>query len=100
MKDRGFSDRLYFLNLCLTWLFVIVCIVLTVLSPILQIDDLSIISYGLPAVFAELGIHTGFIVWKAKHENISKFGYPEGYFKDGWQTFPGLDDEDQEINEL
>lgn len=91
MKDRGFSDRLYFLNLCLTWLFVIICIVLTVLSPILQIDDLSIISYGLPAVFAELGIHTGFIVWKAKHENISKFG---------WQVFPELDTDDQEINEL
>ena len=72
MKDRGFSDRLYFLNLCLTWLFVVICIVLTVLSPILQIDDLSIISYGLPAVFAELGIHTGFIVWKAKHENFNK----------------------------
>lgn len=91
-KQRGFSDRLYFLNLQLTWIFVIICIVLTVLSPILQIQDLSIISYGLPAVFAELGIHTGFIVWKAKHENISKFGY-----------IPEIDDceeVEQEVNEL
>ena len=93
MKDRGFSDRLYFLNLCLTWLFVIICIVLTVLSPLLQIDDLSIISYGLPAVFAELGIHTGFIVWKAKHENISKYGWKD----DLWLY---EDDDNQEVNEL
>lgn len=91
-KQRGFSDRLYFLNLQLTWIFVVICIVLTVLSPFLQIQDLSIISYGLPAVFAELGIHTGFIVWKAKHENISKFGY-----------IPEIDDceeVEQEVNEL
>ena len=75
IKKRGFTDKLYFLNLTLSWLFIIICIVLTALSGKLGITDLSVVSVGIPAVFAELGVHTGFIVWKAKTENINKFGY-------------------------
>lgn len=75
IKKRGFTDKLYFLNLTLSWLFIIICIVLTALSGRLGITDLSLVSVGIPAVFTELGVHTGFIVWKAKTENISKFGY-------------------------
>ena len=74
MKKRGFTDKLYFLNLTLSWLFIIVCIVITALSGRLGIVDLSLVSVGIPAVFAELGVHTGFIVWKAKTENMNKFG--------------------------
>jgi hypothetical protein len=73
-KSRGYTDKLYFLNLTLSWLFIVVCIVITIFSGKLGITDLSLVSVGLPAVFAELGIHTGFIVWKAKTENISKYG--------------------------
>ena len=75
MRKRGFTDKLYFLNLTLSWLFIIVCIVITALSGTLGITDLSLVSVGIPAVFTELGVHTGFVVWKAKTENISKFGY-------------------------
>ncbi len=92
MKNRGFSDRLYFLNLTLSWAFIVICIILTLLEDVLQLTDLSIISYGVPAVFAELGIHTGFIVWKAKNENISKFGWHGDS-----QVF---DEECQEVNDL
>ena len=74
-KERGFTDKLYFLNLTLSWLFITICIVITLFSGKLGIIDLSVISVGVPAVFAELGIHTGFVIWKAKTENISKFGY-------------------------
>lgn len=81
-KSRGYTDKLYFLNLTLSWLFILVCIVITIFSGKLGITDLSLVSVGLPAVFAELGIHTGFIVWKAKTENISKYGYPEGIDKE------------------
>lgn len=76
IKERGFTDKLYFLNLTLSWLFIIVCTVITALSGKLGIQDLSLCSYGIPAVFAELGVHTGFIVWKAKTENMAKFGNP------------------------
>ena len=52
---------------------------MTALSGRLGITDLSLVSVGIPAVFAELGVHTGFIVWKAKTENISKYGVdPDG----------------------
>ena len=77
LKFRGFTDRLYFLNLTLSWLFIIVCIVMTALEGRLGITDLSIASVGIPAVFAELGVHTGFIVWKAKTENMAKFNPPD-----------------------
>ena len=73
-KNRGFTDKLYFLNLTLSWLFIVICTILTALSGRLGILDLSVVSFGIPAVFAELGVHTGFIVWKAKTENMSKYG--------------------------
>ena len=72
LKDRGFSDKLYFLNFAITWIFVLICIVITLLSGYLNSTDLSLVSYGIPTVFAELGVHTGYIVWKAKSENINK----------------------------
>ena len=74
IKRRGFTDRLYFMNLKLTWFFVAVCFLLTIFSGLLGIPDMSIVSVGVPAAFAELGIHTGFVVWKAKSENFSKYG--------------------------
>lgn len=72
IKTRGFSDRLYFLNFRLAWLFVIFCFLLNIVSGYLCVTDLSIITYGIPCAFGELGIHTAFIIWKAKVENCRK----------------------------
>ena len=72
-KKRSFTDRLYVVNLVFAWLFILVCIILTILSGYLNITDLSIVSIGIPTVFAELSVHTGFIIWKAKVENCRKF---------------------------
>lgn len=71
---RGFTDKLYYYNFRAVWIFVISCYLLTIFSgeKCLDITDLSIVSVGIPAAFAELGIHTGFIVWKAKAENCRK----------------------------
>lgn len=71
-SERGFTDQLYWLNFRCTWIFVGVCVVVTLLSGVLNITDLSLASYGIPAAFAELGVHTGYIVWKAKSENLNK----------------------------
>ena len=106
MKKRGFTDKLYFLNLTLSWLFIIICIVITLVSGKLGIQDLSIISYGIPAVFAELGIHTGFIIWKAKTENINKYGNQSELLTDeeqltraiGFHAYPDEEIDDGEIN--
>ena len=74
IRNRGFTDRLYFLNLILAWLFIVVCIIVTLLSGSLGITDLSLVSVGIPAVFAEVAVHSGFIIWKAKVENCRKYG--------------------------
>ena len=73
MKRRGFTDRLYFLNLKFTWGFTVACFVLTIFSGLLGITDMSVVSVGLPVVWAELGVHTGFVIWKAKAENKLKY---------------------------
>ena len=100
VKNRGFTDKLYFLNLTLSWLFILVCIVITIFSGSLGITDLSIASVGIPAVFTELGIHTGFIVWKAKTENISKFGInPDTYTTGEVPNAIGFQVEEEETND-
>ena len=72
LKSRSYSDKLYFLNFTFVWVFVIACYLLTALSGVLGITDMSIVGVGIPAAFAELGLHTGFILWKAKVENCRK----------------------------
>ena len=72
-RNRGFMDKLYLLNFITVWVFVCLCYVLTVFSGYLGVTDLSIASVGIPSAFAELGLHTGFMVWKAKTENCRKY---------------------------
>jgi hypothetical protein len=72
IKGRGFTDKLYFLNWKMAWIFTFLCFILNIFSGLLNITDLSIISVGIPAVFAELSLHTALIVWKAKVENCRK----------------------------
>lgn len=72
VDKRGYTDKLYFLNLKLTWIFVWACFILNTICGFLGVPTLDIITYGVPAAFAELGIHTGFIIWKAKVENCRK----------------------------
>lgn len=72
LLKRGFSDKLYFYNFRAVWMFTTACFILTAVSGCLGVTDLSIVSVGVPAAFAELGLHTGFIVWKAKVENCRK----------------------------
>ncbi len=70
---RSFTDKLYLFNLIFSWLFIAICIALTVFSGYLNITDLSIVNVGIPTIFAELSVHTGFVIWKAKVENCRKF---------------------------
>ena len=60
------------LNFIVVWVFVALCLLLTVFSAFYAISDLSVVGVGTPSAFAELGIHTGFIVYKAKVENCRK----------------------------
>lgn len=69
---RGFTDKLYYYNFRAVWVFVAACFILTAVSGYLGVTDLSIVAVGIPAAFTELGVHTGFVVWKAKMENCRK----------------------------
>lgn len=71
-KRQGFTGKLYGINLLLTWSVVLVCVILTALSGVLNITDLSVLSVIVQCAFAELGVFTGFFVWKAKSENCRK----------------------------
>lgn len=72
-RRKSFSDKLYWLNFKMAWIFVFVCLILTVFSGILGMTDLSIVTVGVPAAFTELGLHTAFIIWKHKAENCRKY---------------------------
>lgn len=69
---RGYTDKLYYYNFRAVWTFTFACFFLNAVSGYLNISDLPVITYGLPVVFGELGLHTGFIIWKAKTENCRK----------------------------
>lgn len=71
-KRQGFTGKLYFINLILTWSVVTVCVILTALSGILGITDLSVLTTIVQYSFGELSVFTGFFVWKAKTENCRK----------------------------
>lgn len=70
--SKSYTDSLYFLNLLLAWLFTIWASVLTVFGDNWGVADYSVIVYGLPLVWAELSVHTGFIINKATRENLNK----------------------------
>ena len=72
MMRRGYTDKLYFFNLKFAWYYTVACFFLTVFSGYLGITDMSIVSVGMPVVWGELSVHTGFIIWKAKVENQLK----------------------------
>lgn len=77
IKTRGYTDKLYFANLCFAWIYTIISIVLCYI--LVSIEKINAEAYcsmcgiigGL--VWAELGVHTGFVIHKAKVENLSKF---------------------------
>lgn len=72
-KKRGFTDKMYIFNIILVSTVLVLSFVLMFLSAFVAQIDLSPISSIVMAAFAELGLHTGFIIWKAKTENIHKY---------------------------
>ena len=73
IRNRGFTDKLYFINLLFAWIYTALCMVFTLAGSSLQIEDYSFVSIVCPLVWAELTVHTGLIIHKAKCENLSKF---------------------------
>ena len=77
IQQRGYTDRLYFCNLVMTWIYTLLCLVFSLLGSRIGIEDYSFVSIVCPLVWAELGVHTAFIIHKAKVENLKKNIPPE-----------------------
>ena len=72
MTKRGFTDKLYIVNLAIVLVVTIASFVVVILSGRLGIMDMSPIVSVLSGAYGELAVYTGFIVWKAKNENMNK----------------------------
>lgn len=72
MRKRGFTDRLYFYNFCAVHIIVAAILSITAMGGLLGLSDLSPMANIPQWAYSELGIHTAFIVWKAKAENCRK----------------------------
>lgn len=75
LKNRGYTDKLYFYNFCAVQLIVAAILIITALSGVLELTDLSPLSNIPQWAYGELGIHTALIVWKAKAENQRKYRF-------------------------
>ena len=71
-RKRGFTDKMYLYNVIFVTAVVIVSFIAVFLSGKLMMDT-SAISVIIPSAYAELAVHTGFVIWKAKAENARKY---------------------------
>ena len=57
--------------------FAIFCVLVTFMliafSGFLGISDLSVLGVVITSCFAEVSVHSGFYIWKAKYENGRKY---------------------------
>lgn len=72
MNKRGFTDRCYATNSKCVASVVVASFLLVAFSGLLGITDMSPVTAIITGAFAEQATFTGFIVWKAKNENMNK----------------------------
>lgn len=75
LKNRGYTDKLYFYNFCTVHAIIAAILIITALSGVLGVTDLSPLADIPQWAYGELGIHTALIVWKAKEENQRKYRF-------------------------
>ena len=73
LKKRGFMDKMFFLSFIFTSVTVIASWILTALSGLLNIVDLSPLSQIIEGAFTFMSWFAGFMTWKSKAENCRKF---------------------------
>lgn len=69
---RGFTDKMYLYNVVFVTAVVIISFTAVFLSGKLSLDT-SALNVIVPSAYAELAVHTGFVIWKAKAENARKY---------------------------
>ena len=71
-RKRGFTDKLYLYNVIFVTAVVIISFIAVFLSGKLMIDT-SALNVIIPSAYAELAVHTVFVIWKEKAENSRKY---------------------------
>ena len=71
-RGQGFTNRLLVINWIVAIILTEQCFVFTAIFS--QSDFSTIASVTIPAVWAEVGVFSGFTVWKTKAENLVKIG--------------------------
>ena len=71
LYKQGWTNRVYWINFTLVWLFVFICLILTMFSGVFNMD-MSFTTAAVTAAFLELGAHTAFIIKKTEAENVTK----------------------------
>ena len=71
---QGWTNNLFFINWIMAWVYTYICVFLSIMGNYFAIPDFSFVSVGLPLVWADVSVFTGFMVWKTKAENLKKMG--------------------------
>ncbi len=71
---QEFTKKMYMYNVRFAVAITIVVILLMIMSAFVDHIDLTPCAYIIPPMWIEVGVFSGFYVWKAKNENISKYG--------------------------
>ena len=72
-KKMEFSKKMYLFTTGFAIFCVLVTFVLIAFSGFLGISDLSVLGVIITSCFAEVSVHSGFYIWKAKYENGRKY---------------------------
>ena len=73
VEKMEFSKKMYLFTTGFAIFCVLVTFVLIAFSGFLGISDLSVLGVIVTSCFAEVSVHSGFYIWKAKYENGRKY---------------------------
>lgn len=72
-EKMEFSKKMYLFTTGFAIFCVLVTFGLIAFSGVLGITDLSVLGVVITSCFAEVSVHSGFYIWKAKYENGRKY---------------------------
>jgi len=74
-KKKEFTKTAYKFNVAFVVFITLLSFALMVYSAFTDHIDITAIAYIVPPAWIEVGAFSGFYIWKAKHENLSKALY-------------------------
>ena len=69
-KNRGWTEKAYVINFIIALAITQEVLIMACLFPLTDFGTIA--TAVIPAVFAEVSVFSGFVIWKNKNENINK----------------------------